>query len=199
MFGKHAWVRLLFVVPLLAAGIALGAPSPAAAAFVCDQTISPRTIPNGTIKDSVVVPSGERCFMSLITVRGGVTVEPGGELYATTGEVRGSISATGAFAVTVAGMVVRGSVTAVNTIEWVDVTDSEIRGDVVVDGANVESLYRASTIRGSLRLNAVALAYVSKNVIEVDLVCTNMGSVTNLYDEPNSVGGVRSGDCAALE
>jgi hypothetical protein len=189
MFSTTRFVRLLLVVPLLAAGIALGAPSPAAAAYRCDRTISPNTIPSGTIKDSVVVPSGERCCMSLITVRGGVTVEPGGELYATTGEIRGSISANGAFAVTVAGMVVRGSVTAVNTIEWVDVTDSEIRGDVVVDGANVESLYRASTIRGSLRLNAVALAYV----------CTNMGSVTNLFDEPNTVGGVRSGDCAGLE
>ena len=77
-------------------------------------------------------------------------------------------------------------------------TDSEIRGDVVVDGANVQSLYRASTIRGSLRLNAVTLAYVSKNVITIDLVCTNMGSVTNLYDEPNTVGGVRIGDCANL-
>jgi len=114
---------------MLAAGLALGGPSPAAAAFRCDRTIDPNTNPGGTIKDSVVVPSGAPCFMSLITVRGGVTVEPGGELYATTGEIRGSISATGAFAVTVAGMVVRGNVTAANTIKWIDVTDSEIRGD----------------------------------------------------------------------
>ena len=72
---RSVLARLLFVVPLLAAAIALGSPSPAAAAGECaNQTLT------GTIKTGLVVPAGTTCSLDLADVRGSVTVEAGGIL-----------------------------------------------------------------------------------------------------------------------
>ena len=76
--------RLLLVVPLLAAGIALGASTPAAAAQNCTTPVA-----GGTIKGGIVVPTGARCYLSGVAVRGGVTVAPGAFFQANSGtEIR---------------------------------------------------------------------------------------------------------------
>ncbi len=58
-------VRLLLVVPLLAAGMALGTRTGMAAATPCATTIN-----GGTIKDSVVVKAPDTCILSGVTVPG---------------------------------------------------------------------------------------------------------------------------------
>ena len=83
---------LLMIVPLLAGGLAVSAPGQAAAAYACD-----RTIQGGTIKDNVVVVTGEPCILQGVSVRGSVTTNPGTSLVIVLGtEIRGTVSAVGA-------------------------------------------------------------------------------------------------------
>ena len=84
---RSVWGRLLLIVPLLALGIAIGEPTPAAAAQDC-----PGFVDGKTIKSSLVVPAGVSCELYNVDVRGGISVAPGGSLQLVSSEVGGSIT-----------------------------------------------------------------------------------------------------------
>ncbi len=195
--------RLLLVVPLLAAGLALGAPRPAAAAFACTTDII-----GGTIKESVVVSAGTSCTLNGAVVRGGVTIEPGARFQANNGtEIRGAVTATAPSSFFIANTVVRGGVTVTGGTDMASLTvrDSQVRGDLVLTG-NVTTVGRGievlrNTVRGSvvLRNNMTGiLISVEANAIEVNLDCSGNTPDPTDVGHPNTVGGVATGECVGL-
>src|SRR5215207_992594 len=100
------WIRLLAIVPLLPAGIAVGAPSLASAATVCNKGEVYQV--GGTFEGAVVVDANTQCRLNMATIRGGVTVEPGGCLFTDNAEIRGSVSGSDVNSVIIGGGVVRG-------------------------------------------------------------------------------------------
>lgn len=202
------WIRLLLVVPLLAAGLALR-PSRAAAATVCDTGGS--GVRSGVIKDSVVVRSGTTCNLEGAVVRGGVTVEPGAELVAYQGtEIRGSVSATAPAAVGIFVSVVRGSVTVTGGVasgRSIRIQDNDIRGDVVLTGVTVDAAdiqVGNNDVRGSviLRQNSFTTfgeIYVFANEIGANLDCADNSPDPSLDgNTANTVAGAKLGECAGL-
>jgi hypothetical protein len=196
--------RLLLVVPLLAAGIALGAPRPAAAATLCNT--GPGNFRSDVIRDSVVVEAGTFCGLSGAVVRGGVTVEPGAAFSAQNGtEIRGSVTATapsGHFVI--ADSVVRGdlTVTGGTGLGVFAIQDSQVRGDLVVTGniAGMQIDVLRNTVRGSLVLrdNTAIEILVAANAVEGDLDCAGNNSDPSAGPNPNTVGGAKLGQCANL-
>jgi hypothetical protein len=193
--------RLLLVVPLLAAGLALGSPRLASAARVCANEVI-----TGTVKDNIVVAAGTQCTICGAVVRGGVTVEPGGELTASGAEIRGSVSAEGATVVTLSGGVVRGGVTVTGMLAGfpsLQVIEVEVRGDLVVSGntGTYIQLY-GNTVRGSLVIRdnrESPFFWVATNVVDVNLDCSDNDPVQALLGFPaNTAGGAKLGQCENL-
>ena len=188
-------LRALLIVPLLAAGIALGAPRPAAAAALCDT--GPVTVIGATIKDNVVVKSGKMCNLEDVTIQGGVTVEPGGAFSAIESEIRGSVSGTDVNSFLIYGGVVRGGVTVAGASLYLSIKFAEVRGSVALSEAATFSGINGSSVRGSVTMNDNPEIHVGGNTIGGHLACANNDSATN-YGDPSTVGGVKSGDCANL-
>ena len=203
--------RVLLVVPFLlgSLALALGEPSPAAAASVCNTTLT------GTVYEAIVVPEGAHCSVGDASIRGGVTVEPGGFFSVADSEVRGSISATNALAFIVFNSTVRGGVTVTGAVEGARPVDailiglSEIRGDLVltaIDNGDEFIKVYSNNVRGSvvLRDNVVDEVpvleldeiLVADNKIRVNLDCS--GNLPDVGGGGNSVGGVKTGQCAGL-
>lgn len=199
---RNKVVRLLLVIPMLAAGLALGAPTPAAAALVCEtgrfESFS------GTFKGDIVVLAGGNCILSGAVVRGGVTVQTGARFSISAGtEIRGSVTMTDTRDFDIISSVVRGGVTGTGFSGGADdgsfsIELSEIRGDVVLTGLSAHFVQiTRNTVRGSmiLRNNTPrSQVTVTENTISVNLECTgNLPLPLNL--RPNTVGGVTTGDC----
>ena len=170
---SRTMTRLLLVVPLLAAGIALGAPAPAEAAFVCSTPVE--SIEGGTIYDSIVVQADQYCSLHDVTVRGGVTVAPGGSFVALNSEIRGSVSSIGAGQVYIDLGVVRGSVTV--TGAGVAFLSADVRGNVTLNGSQEYATLAYATIRGSATLNDnVELSFYDTR-IAANLTCLGNGTI----------------------
>ena len=197
--------RLLLVVPLLAAGIALGASTPAAAAQNCTTPVA-----GGTIKGGIVVPTGARCYLSGVAVRGGVTVAPGAFFQANSGtEIRGAVTATEPAEFSISESVVHGAVTVADgtNMAFLEVWSSEVRGDLVLTGNDTFDRWislQGNTVRGSivLRDNTVPETgggfEVQGNAIGVDLDCSGNSPAPTATHIPNTVGGVATNQCAGL-
>lgn len=191
MGNRTRVLRLLIAVPLVLAGLALGAPVSASAPYACTGYVE-----HIRIKTDVVVPGGQACILFDVTVRGGVTIEAGGDFRAIATEIRGPVAGAGIGVLEIAGGVVRGDVTvAVSTSVFID--EVVVRGDVALSGASDNAQLSSSTVRGRVTFADNAAAYIMDNTIGTDLACSGNGSVTNL-DLPNTVGGTVSPDCAAL-
>lgn len=202
MIRKTTLVRLLFVVPLLAAGIALGAPSPAAAALVCNDPSQQFDV---TYKGNVVVPANGVCDLYDALIRGSVTAEPGAIVNVVGSEVRGSIVATNPATFVLIQTVVRGSVTATGSASSATVSSSEVRGDVVLTdivGASIGTtvIFVDTVVRGNATVSRNAVSPgagidISLNTIAGNLICE--GNSPDPMGGSNSVGGVRTGQCAS--
>lgn len=194
-------VRLLLVVPLLVAGLALGSPRSASAARVCANEVI-----SGTVSDSIVVAANQQCTLSNAVIRGGVTVEPGGELEASGTEIRGPVTATGATIVELNGGVVRGGVTVTGMsagFPLLQILEVTVRGDIIVSGnANTYIQIYANTVRGSMIFSgnqASAFFWVATNVVNVNLDCSGNDPAPSLLGFPaNSAGGAKTGQCEFL-
>lgn len=192
------WTRLLLVAPLLAAAIGLGMPAPAGAAYECNGSVA-----GGTIKQSVVVPSNASCFLTEVVVRGGITVEAGGILGTRSSEIRGSVILSNHQEFALHATEVRGSVTATGGTFATFVTPgTEIRGNLTFVGNSGSHVsVSGATVRGSVTINdnttSVTMEVVN-NRIDVDLSCANNSPAPTNLNQPNTVGGVASGQCAGL-
>lgn len=193
--------RLLLIVPLLAAGLALGSPRPASAARVCANEVI-----TGKVSESVVVEANQRCDLSNADIRGGVSVGPGGELYADGTEIRGSVTAAGAVVVRLSGGVVRGSVTVTGMsagFPLLQVLDTTVRGGLIVSGnSNTYIQIYGNTVRGNLIITdnqASAYFWVATNAIAANLDCSGNDPAPSLLGFPaNSAGGAKLGQCESL-
>ncbi len=197
MMSRSVLARLLFVVPLLAVGIALGTPSPAAAAGECaNQTLT------GTIKTGLVVPAGTTCSLQLADVRGSVTVEAGGILFSTFSEIRGSVTATNPHTVLIQGGVVRGSVSVTGGTATVHVLEAEVRGNIsfVSNHVSVSTEVSSAIVRGNVTVagNTAPFNIVKNNNISGNLDCTSNSPVVTNSGLANTVGGAKTGECALL-
>ena len=186
MGTRGMWVRLMVMLPMLAALLALGAPKGASAATVCGDTQIGLEEITGTIRDSIVVPADALCVLSGATVRGGVTVQEGGALYSEFSEIRGSVSGAGVDTLDIWGGVVRGSVTVSGATAYAIVESAEVRGNVVITGAGDATL----NVGGSATLNTNGVVNVHSSTIAANLSCA--GNSTVILEEyvPNTVGGV---------
>ena len=192
---RNALARVLLIVPLLAAGIAIGAAKPVSAAVVCGDTLGVEEI-TGTVKDSLVVPPAGVCRLIGAVIRGGVTMGAGSILIIfANSEVRGAVSGTGVADLNLRNSVVRGSVTVSGEI--MDVRDSTVRGDVALSGAIRGVVVEFSTVRGSVILERNNEIDVQSNAIDVDLRCSGNLLVSG-FSGGNIVGGVATGECAGL-
>lgn len=187
-------IRLLLVVPLLAAGIAMGAVRPASAAVVCN-TGSHGDPLTGVIKESIVVPANADCVLVGATVRGGVTVGAGAYFSADNSEIRGSVTGAGVSQVVIAYGVVRGSVTFTDATDLVEVFQTEVRGDVSITGSQQAALGR-STVRGSATLNNNGRVVVGFATVGANLTCAGNGPTSTYNPETNTAGGANN--CPAV-
>lgn len=181
-------IRLLLVVPLLAAGVVLGTPKAASAATVCGDTPSGSELLTGTIKDSVVVADGSLCGLLDATVRGGVTIGSGAILESNS-DIRGSVNGVGIREVRLVAGVVRGSVTIVGATGIAEINGVEVRGNVAISGAGLAAL-GFSTVRGSATVNNNVEAQVFNTAIGANLTCAGNGAGSTF--ESNTVGGVNN-------
>ncbi len=191
-------LRLLLLAPLLTAAVAVGAPAPAEAAFACTAIID-----GGTIKNDLVVPAGESCVLGGTVVRGGVTVASGAELIAVSAEIRGSVVSTGHSRLGLFGGVIRGGVSATGGTESTQVSDTEVRGSVMLSGNTGFVVgIGGATVRGSVTFtdnHVDDTVFVANNTIAENLACAdNAPPPTLLGGAPNTVGGAKSGQCAGL-
>lgn len=211
MGTRRSIVRGLLIVPLVigALALALGMPAPAAAApaRICDDATAPIGF-GETVRGNLVVPAGAACNFAAATVRGDVTVEPGGTLgLRALSDVRGSISATSASRVSIVDSVVRGNVSVSGSSPDASgflVGRSEVRGSVNASGVvGRQIVLDDTTVRGGviLRNNTETGGrgvVVSANVIGGNLDCSgNAPEVVN-SDRSNTVGGAKLGQCAGL-
>jgi hypothetical protein len=191
-------LRLLLIAPLLAATVALGMPSPAAAAYTCTGFVGAETI-----ADNVVVPDGAFCFLLGTVVRGDVLVEVGGNLRAEQVEFRGSITATDHGEFLVNDGTVRGDIFATGGTGYTAVSGPEVRGDVTLvgNGGDDVAVFEAN-VRGTVTVSdntTVRTPLIADNTIRRDLVCLdNTPAPTIGSSSPSTVRGTKIGQCAGL-
>ena len=198
MVGKTL-VRLVLVVPLLAAGLVLCATQRASAAEICGDNGTPEVI-GGTVKTDVLVPAGTTCQIRNGVVRGGVTVGPGATFTTFESEIRGSINGTGIFDLEIVDSVVRGSLTVAggnNVLIAAFGAHPEIRGDVRISGLTSSAAMDGARVRGNVVLDNIPEIEVLGNTIGANLACTNIGEVDPI-SRGNTVGGTATGQCAGL-
>ena len=203
--------RVLLIVPLLAAALALGWARPAAAAYTCTE--STRPAPGSTIRDSIVVPPGESCELGEVTVRGGVTVAPGARIATFRGEIRGALTIDGAALILINGTVVRGPLSVTNSSPTsFFIEDSEIRGDLVLIGNTIGEAQYIEVVFNEVRGNLIfsnntlgrpetgsSFANIAGNAISQDLICEGNNHTPRLgSNPPNSVRGSATSQCAGL-
>ena len=187
------WGPLLLIVPLLALGIAIGAPRPASAAQNC-----PGFVEGETIKGSLVVPTGVSCELYDVDVRGDISIAPGGSLQLVNSGVRGSVTGADITFVEILRTEVRGSIDVQGATLGATFVFSEVRGDLNYSGVAGEGAYlQDSTIRRSVTLNDNAMIYVIRVAVRGDLSCWGNGSV-GADSGGSTVRGQRLGDCQNL-
>ncbi len=177
-------------------GMRVAIPSPDLAATVCGATYG-----DTTIKDFLIVPAGVDCVITGSTVRGDITVQPGGSLEVFESAVRSGITSTSAVSFFVCASEVRGSLTAVDgTGREVGIIDNVIRGNVVVSGNTLDEAWVDllwNDIRGSLTFedNATFAIGVIGNTVATNAQVNRNASPELVSVLANALGGRL--DCAA--
>lgn len=193
----------LTAVPQAASASALSAAGP------CTRTIT------GPIVGAQEVPAGEFLCLRSATVQGAINVAAGGALrIVRDSTVFGAVTSTGATSLWICESRIAGAITATNGVPSLSGPAGITIGDSATCGTNlVEGALTLTDNTGFLRLtgNTVAGAVtvngnvtgtkwgvrISGNVMGDALSCAgNLPAPIN-QDSPNTVAGVRSGQCSA--
>jgi hypothetical protein len=196
---------------------------PALASAKPKTTTCTSSLPSGTYK-KVVVPEGAICFVEApVTIRGGLSIEPGAtfvlgdeEEPGDNGSISGGVHATDAASVQIHFMTINGGIDLHGGsgpsgepfgVTWNAIEDNQINGSVTVEGYNGFWFgFIRNHVNGSVNLNNNVLPdpdgneYVT-NVIHGSLNCIGNSPAPQIGDSegsPNQVTGAKTGQCAAL-
>jgi hypothetical protein len=211
------------IAPALSAGalgIALLASLPASAQASGGTTSCVDTLAPGSYH-KVVVPAGATCLSDgPVTIRGGLTIEPGAtfvlgseENPVDTGTIHGGVRATNPASVQIHFTTITGGITVHGGsgpeggpfgITWNAIEDNHISGGVTIDGYDGFWMgFIRNHVNGSVNLNNNVLAdpdgneYVT-NMIHGSLNCAGNSPAPQLGDsegDPNQVTGAKTGQC----
>jgi hypothetical protein len=212
--------RALGLTAVLWAALAVIVPTAASAttATTCTDGLAAGTY------GKVVVPEGAVCLSDgPVTIRGGLTIEPGAtfvlgseENPAPTGTIFGGVRATNPASVQIHFTTINGGVDIQGgsgpfgppfDVTWNAIEDNLIHGDVVIDGYDGFWMgFIRNDVRGTVTLTNNVLVdedgneYVT-NTIHGDLNCSGNSPAPQVGDsegEPNQVTGLKTGQCAGL-
>ncbi|HEV3353080.1 MAG TPA: glycine-rich protein [Acidimicrobiales bacterium] len=164
---------------------------------------------------SLTIPSSGTTCVSGGTVGGNLNVPAGASLALTNETVHGNLTASGANSIAVCGSSISGSMTVVNTTGQVLVGDggddgspgcagNTVGNNVTLNHNSANTELGGSSVSGSVYFtnntgtpsSTETSPEIEANHISGALTCSGNVSVTN-DNLPNTVGGARSGQCAA--
>jgi hypothetical protein len=140
----------------------------------------------------VTVSQGVTCLTSA-QVAGTVTVRAGASLVVRDSTISGALTATGAQAVQIFGSTVSGVVRITSTTRDVTAAGNTFNGAVTLSGN--------TQVSANERYTRLAGAYgplLVGNRVNGALTCTGNSAAVNDFGAPNTVRGVKTGDCAQL-
>jgi hypothetical protein len=208
-----------FTTTMLACGIMLAALPPARA----DSTTCPPNQSGSTVNGNLIVPAGQNCQLSGVTVTGNVLVQTNATLNIQLGgvtivgnvsvgtgatlrdDVNGDLTIDGNFnanqclSVNLDSL---GVTTIFGTVQFqrcteASVVDVDIGGNVVCNNSGTCQIAQNRVKNGNVAVNDNSNATVGGNTIGNNLVCQGNTSITNA-GFPNTVGGHKNGQCAGF-
>jgi hypothetical protein len=205
-----------FTTTMLACGIMVAALPTARAA----DTTCPPNLVNTTVNGNLIVPAGQGCSMTGVTVTGNVQVQTNAVLTfpnsLPTSTIVGNVSVgTGASVGSFGGLTIDGNLDAnqclsvtlnapatvggnvqIQYCEDTGVIGSDIGGNVACNNSGICDI-GTNKVNGNVAVNDNFSAQVGNNTIGNNLECQGNTSITD-GGLPNTVGGHRNGQCAGF-